>query len=125
MSSGLIAFLVLAPVVVWLGYAITGWLNYRENPLYRNAMYKMLDIGSVRWELLSPVGEGHSIFVIKDFVKKKRLFSKKERIVRVIFDRYRLKGGKYVLETADLNYSAYDFIALTDAEPVKKEERIK
>jgi hypothetical protein len=120
MSSGLIAFLVLAPVVVWVTYAIVGWLNYRENPLWWRSELKMLDVDDVRWVQFSPkFGEGHIIGVVTG--KDVKTDNGKHRIT---FDRYIKKGDKYVFD-ASLDYSIADFFRFTDAEPTTKDERIK
>lgn len=109
MNNGLIWFICLAPVVVFLAFAVVGWLNYRENPLYRRAMLKMLKVGQVRANMLSPVGEGHCIFVVKEIDYKKRV---------IISDTYIYKNDKYVLDIKDKTESFADFIKHTDPEPV-------
>ena len=114
MNTGLIAFLILAPVVAFIGYALVGWLNFKENPIWRNYQKKLLHKGQVRWMMLTPEsGDGHAIAVVKDIQKKK-----------IVFDRYCKKGGEYILETADVSYSVADFFRFTDPEPIYKEERI-
>lgn len=120
MSSGLIAFLVLVPVVVWVTYAIVGWLNYRENPLWWKDELRKLDVDDVRWVQFSPkFGEGHIIAVVTG--KDVKTENGKRRIT---FDRYILKGNDYVfLESAD--YSIADFFRFTDQETVTKKERVK
>lgn len=109
MNSGLIWFICLAPVVVFLAFAIVGWLNYRENPLYRRAMLKMLKVGQVRANMLSTEGEGHCIFVVKEIDYKKRV---------IISDTYIYKNDKYMLNIKDKTESFADFIKHTDPEPV-------
>ena len=62
MSNGLIWFICLAPIVAWLTYAIVGWLNYKENPLYWLDQKKMLEVVTYRWMMLSPKhGVGHRL----------------------------------------------------------------
>lgn len=113
MSNGLIWFLVLAPVVAFLGYAIVGWLNYRENPLYVKAQLRMLKVGHVRANKLTPEGEGHTIFVVKE-IKGRKITS----------DTYVLRNGKYVLDLENYELKAKAFFDFTDPEPVYKDERI-
>ncbi|MBO4718968.1 MAG: hypothetical protein J5658_03740 [Prevotella sp.] len=114
MSTGLIWFICLAPVVVFLAFAVVGWLNYKENPLYWRDQKKMLRKGQVRWMMLTPEsGDGHAIAVVKDIQKKK-----------IVFDRFVKRGGKYEMETANVEYSVGDFFRFTDPEPVYKEERV-
>lgn len=109
MNPGLIWFVCLAPVVVFLAFAIVGWLNYRENPFYWRAMLKMLKVGQVRANMLSPEGEGHCIFVVKEIDYKKKV---------IVSDTYVFKGDKYVLDIKDKTESLGDFYRHTDPEPV-------
>ena len=109
MNSGLIWFIVLAPLIPVLTIVVVGFLNYRENPLYRRAMLKMLKVGQVRANMLSQEGEGHCIFVVKEIDYEKRV---------IISDTYIYKGDKYVLDIKDKTESFADFIKHTDPEPV-------
>lgn len=122
MSEGLIWFICLAPIGMVVIYAIDGWLNYRENPLYWRAMLSMLTPGQVRWSMLSKgKGEvGHTIFVVKEIRKPKRklLWFK----TRIIFDRYYYNGERYICNGTDIDYSLGDFYRNTDPEPVNKED---
>lgn len=43
MNTGLIWFICLALVVMFLAFAVVGWLNYKENPLYWRDQKKMLE----------------------------------------------------------------------------------
>lgn len=113
MNTGLIWFICLAPVVVFLAYAVTGWLNYRENPLYWRAMLRMLKVGQVRANMLTPEGEGHIIYVVKEIGKK-----------TIKCDTYILQKGAYVLDIEDAEMSIGSFFRSTDPEPVYKDERI-
>lgn len=115
MSNGLIWFIVLALLVPVITIVVVGFLNYRENPLYRRAMLKMLKVGQVRANKLSQEGEGHCIFVVKEIDNKKKV---------IISDTYILMGGKYVLDIKDKTESFADFYRHTDPEPVYKDERI-
>jgi hypothetical protein len=115
MSTGLIWFIVLALLVPVFTIVVVGFLNYRENPLYRRAMLKMLKVGQVRANMLSQEGEGHCIFVVKEIDYKKKV---------IISDTYILKGDKYVLDIKDKTESFGDFYRHTDPEPVYKEERV-
>lgn len=115
MNTGLIWFIVLALLVPVLTIVVVGFLNYRENPLYRRAMLKMLKVGQVRANMLSQEGEGHCIFVVKEIDNKKKV---------IISDTYILIGGKYVLDIKDKTESFADFYRHTDPEPVYKDERI-
>lgn len=115
MNSGLIWFIVLALFIPVLTIVVVGFLNYRENPLYRRAMLKMLKVGQVRANMLSQEGEGHCIFVVKEIDYKKKV---------IISDTYILKGDKYVLDIKDKTESFGDFYRHTDPEPVYKEERL-
>lgn len=110
MQPGLIAFLILAPIVVWVTYAIVGWLNYKENPLYWRDQKAMLEVGSYRWMMLSPKhGEGHKVAVVKAFEKN-----------RIIIDIWMqtADGGWKQLEEG-VSYSVGDFFRFTDPEPNK------
>ena len=107
MNDGLIWLLVLAPVVAFLGYAIVGWLNYRENPLYVKAQLKMLKVGHVKANKLTPEGEGHTVYVVKQIDGKK-----------IICDTYKLKSGKYAVDRTDWEFRAKEFFDFTDPEPV-------
>lgn len=115
MSNGLIWFIVLALLIPVLTIVVVGFLNYRENPLYRRAMLKMLKVGQVRANMLSQEGEGHCIFVVKEIDDKKKV---------IISDTYILMGDKYVLDIKDKTESFADFYRHTDPEPVYKDERI-
>ena len=75
MDSGLIAFIILAPIVAFLVFAIVGWLNYKENPLYWRDQKKMLEVGTYRWMMLSPKhGNRHKVAVVKAIEKKRIIF---------------------------------------------------
>ncbi len=109
--------IVFAVLMVYFGLC---WLMPHINPIWIYKQKKMLAPGDVRWGQFSPkYGDGHKIYVIKEFDVKKD-----GRKHRVIFDAYILTGGKYVMDIADLNYSMQDFLQFSDPEPVCKDERI-
>lgn len=114
MDSGLLAFIIFAPIVLLVTYAVVGWLNYRENPLYWRSQLRMLEVGDVRWVQFSPrSGDGHTIAVVKEIGKK-----------TIKFNRYIMTGGKYSLDVADMEYTIGDFYRFTDPEPVNEKERV-
>lgn len=109
MDSGLIAFIILAPIVMWAVFAIVGWLNYKENPLYWRDQKKMLEVGTYRWMMLSPKhGNGHKVAVVKAIEKH-----------RIIFDEWVQVDGGWKQISEDVNYSVGDFFRFTDPEPNK------
>ena len=115
MNSGLIWFIVLAPVVAFFGYfVITGFLNYRENPLYVRAQLKMLSVGQVKRNKLSSQDKDGCIIYVVTTIDGRKITS----------DTYIKKGGKYVLNKKDVVLTAKEFFDLTDPEPVYKEERL-
>ena len=109
MNSGLIAFLILVPIAVWAAYAIVGWLNYKENPLYWRDQKKMLEVGTYRWMMLSPKhGAGHKVAVVKAVEKK------------IVFDIWiQAEDGGWKQLEENVTYSVGDFFRFTDPEPNK------
>ena len=125
MESGLIWFLCLVIPVLAIGLGAVAVLNYRHNPFWRAAQLRMLSVGQVKRNLLSSQDkDGCIIFVVKEFVKKKRLIGKGERITHIISDTYIKKGGKYVLNIKDRKDTVASFYLNTDPEPVYKDERV-
>lgn len=109
--------IVLAVLAVYFGLC---WIMPKINPIWIYLQKKDLAVGDVRWGRLSPKhGDGHKIFVIKEFDVKKD--GKKHR---VIFDSYIKTGGEYVMDIANMNYSMKDFLQFSDPEPVYREERL-
>lgn len=109
MSNGLIWFICLAPIVAWLTYAIVGWLNYKENPLYWLDQKKMLEVGTYRWMMLSPKhGVGHRVAVVKAIGKKK-----------ITFDIWAQTEDGWKQLEEDVTYTVGDFFRFTDPEPNK------
>lgn len=97
-----------------------GCLMPQYNPIWIYKQKREIAAGDVRWGQFSPkYGDGHKIYVIKEFDVKKD--GKKHR---VIFDSYIKTGGEYVMDIADMNYSMKDFLQFSDPEPVAKDERI-
>lgn len=91
------------------------FLCWRENPIYIKAQLRMLSVGQVRRNLLSSQDtDGCIIYVVKAINKK-----------TIVSDTYIKKGGKYVIDIQDRELKIKDFFALTDPEPVYKDERIK
>ena len=110
---------------VLMAYFGIYYLCWRENLIYLKAQLRMLSIGQVRRNLLSSQDkDGCIIFVVTDFVKKKRLIGKGEKITHIISDTYIKKGGKYVLDIKDRKDTVASFFKLTDPEPVYKYERV-
>ena len=92
-----------------------GCLCWRENPIYLKAQLRMLSVGQVRRNLLSSQDtDGCIIYVVKAINKK-----------TIVSDTYIKKGGKFVIDIQDRELKIKDFFALTDPEPVYKDERIK
>lgn len=55
MNTGLIWFLCLVIPVTYLSYRIIpGYLNYRHNPIWRAAQLRMLSVGQVKRNILTP-----------------------------------------------------------------------
>lgn len=75
----------------------------------------MLKVGQVRANMLSPEGEGHCIYVVKEIDKKKKV---------IISDTYVFKGDRFVLDIKDKTESFGDFYRHTDPEPVYEKERV-
>ena len=107
-------FLCLAPVIIGIAMLFVFFLNYKENPIWRNRQLSMLEVGEIRWLMGSvKAGPGHRIAVVKEIDAKKR---------RIIFDEYGLQAnGQYELLTENVNYSYYDFFNFTNGEPVWKD----
>lgn len=102
-----------------------GCLCWRDNPIYQSAQLRMLSVGQVRRNLLSSQDtDGCIIFVVTEFVKKKRLIGKGEKITHIISDTYVKVNGKYVLDRKDRKDTVASFFKLTDPEPVYKDERV-
>lgn len=126
MNSGLIWFLCLVIPVTYLSYRIIpGYLNYRHNPIWRAAQLRMLSVGQVKRNILTPDNkEGHIIFVVKAFKTRKRLIGKGEKITHIISDTYYYKDGKYHIDIQDREDTVESFFLSTDPEPVYKNERL-
>ena len=109
--------IVFAVLMTYFGIC---WLMPQYNPIWINKQKRDLAAGDVRWGQFSPkYGDGHKIFVIKEFDVEKD-----GRKHRVIFDAYILTGGEYSMDVADLNYSLRSFLMFSDPEPVHKDERL-
>lgn len=102
-----------------------GCLCWRDNPIYQKAQLRMLSVGQVRRNLLSSQDkDGSIIFVVKEFIKKKKLIGKGEKITHIISDTYIKMNGDYVRDIIDRKDTVASFFKLTDPEPVYKDERI-
>lgn len=118
MAEGLKWFLMLIVPVLWVIWCSIAYINYRYNHIWRNAQFSWLTVGQVRWQILSPLeGEGHVIYVVKEIRGKKA----KNRIV---YDRYILKNGKYVLTNENMECRIDTFYHHTNPEPVYSNERL-
>lgn len=115
MSEGLLLFLILGPILVTvIGLGSVAILNYRHNPFWRMAQFRMLTVGQIKWSMLSPMtGNGHIIFVVKEIDKKKK---------QIISDTYIYKDGVYVLDIKDRCDTIASFFMFTDPEPKFAEE---
>lgn len=114
--------IVFAVLMTILGIYFICW---RENPIYLKAQLRMLSVGQVRRNLLSSQDtDGCIIFVVTEFVKKKRLIGKGEKITHIISDTYIKKNGKYVPDIKGRKDTVANFFQLTDPEPVYKDERV-
>lgn len=109
MESGLVWFICLAPVVLFIGYLFTCFLNFRHNIVWRNYQLDMLEVGEYRWLMGSPKwGVGHRVAVVKSIDKKKR---------KIVFDEWMEteEGWKQLAE--DVEYSIASFFHFTNGEP--------
>lgn len=112
MAEGLVMF--FACIIAALIVILFTCLLFKYNPFWVRYQLEMLEVGDVRWSLLSPKrGNGHIIYVVKEITDK-----------RIISDTYVLKDGKYVLDIENRDLSIASFYRLTDPEPVSKEERL-
>lgn len=109
--------IIFAILAVYFGLC---WLMPHINPVWIYKQKRLLEVGDVRWGWFSPKkGEGHKIYVIKQFDVK----TEKGKH-RVVFDSFILKKGKYVLDIADMDYSVKYFLEVSDPEPVNVGERL-
>ena len=109
-----IVFAVLM-VIFFLGCIMSHF-----NPVWISKQKAMLAAGDVRWgQLSTKKGDGHKIYVIKQFDVK----TEKGKH-RVVFDSYILSGGKYSMDIAYMDFSVVHFLMFSDPEPVYKDERI-
>lgn len=107
MSNGLTWFICLAPIVLFVGYLFTCFLNFRHNIIWRKYQLDLLEVGEYRWLMGSPKkGIGHRVAVVKEITKK-----------RIIFDEWGQTedGWKQLAENVD--YSIADFFHFTNGEP--------
>ena len=111
MSTGLILFLCLAPVVVGVAFIFVCFLNYKENPIWRRRQLSMLEVGEVRWLMGSPKkGVGHRIALVRGIDTRRK---------RIIFDEFILQAnGIYKKLGEGVEYSYYDFFGFSYGEPM-------
>lgn len=111
MKDGLIWFLALAPIVLFIGYLFTCFLNFRYNIIWRKYQLDLLEVGECRW-LMGSVkkGPGHRVAVVKEIDKKKR---------RIIFDEWMQtdEGWKQLAEGVENSIAT--FFHFTNPEPCK------
>lgn len=109
MSNGLTWFICLAPIVLFIGYLFTCFLNFRHNIIWRKYQLDLLEVGEYRWMMGSPKkGIGHRVAVVKEITKK-----------RIIFDEWMQTEDGWKQLQEDVDYSIADFFHFTNGEPNK------
>ena len=104
-------FLALTIPVLFFGYLVTCFLNFRHNILWRRYQLNLLEVGEYRWLMGSPKwGEHHRVAVVKAIDKKKR---------KIVFDEWGRTGFGWKQLAENVEYSIADFFHFTNGEPAK------